>query len=140
MSCRKGQESPFGIETGWYTTVALVEEEEEASPPGSPSKQAATSSELAKSPRPAPARQWSGRGSGQDAGCSCGCADVDVRARRLWERATHDEPSSGPPFPQSETRTALPTRQTTVGSPAQRRADRAWDRGSRRVPPSHTRR
>src|SRR5713101_213867 len=52
-----GLGSPFGMETRRCTTVALVERKEQASPPGSPTKQAATSSELAEPLPPAPRRQ-----------------------------------------------------------------------------------
>jgi hypothetical protein len=57
-----GLGSPFGIETQWGTTVALLEGEEEASPPGSPKQKAATSGELAEPLRSAPTQQWSGPG------------------------------------------------------------------------------
>src|SRR5437867_2094017 len=109
--CRlNGLGSPFGIETRDITTVALVGAEEEVSPPASPKKTEATRGELAEPEPPAPTRRWSARGWEPAAACSCGCGSADAPARRLWGRATHDEPSGGHPFRQSETRTAWPAR------------------------------
>src|SRR5947208_295745 len=71
---------------------------------------------------------------------SHGCGSSDGRARRLWGCATHHEPRNSPPFPQSETRTAVPARQTTRGYLAQAGVRRASGRSLRSVPLAHTRR
>src|SRR6266487_6990042 len=66
-----------GIETIPCTTVALVEEEEEASPPGSANQKAAMAGELAKPLRPAPTPQSLALASEPAAESSRGCGYVD---------------------------------------------------------------
>src|SRR6266567_2155393 len=73
-----GLGSPFGIETTRVTTVALVEEEEEASPPGSANQKAAMAGELAKPLRPAPTPQSLALASEPAAESSRGCGYVDA--------------------------------------------------------------
>src|SRR6266700_1202790 len=87
-----GLGSPSGIETQCYTTVALVEEEEEASPPGSANQKAAMAGELAKPLRPAPTPQSLALASEPAAESSRGCGYVDAPARPHGGRATHDAP------------------------------------------------
>src|SRR5438046_1739591 len=104
--------SPSGIETKKYTTVALRGRQVEASASGKPKKTTVTVDELVTRQPHAPTRRWSARGWEPDAGCSCGCGSGDGHARRLEGPATHDEPRRSPACRQSETRTALPPRQT----------------------------
>src|SRR6266567_2701237 len=87
-----GLGSPSGIETLRVTTVALVEEEEEASPPGSANQKAAMAGELAKPLRPAPTPQSLALASEPAAESSRGCGYVDAPARPHGGRATHDAP------------------------------------------------
>src|SRR5260370_28011029 len=108
--------------------------------PEASTNQTATSDELVAPQPPAPTPPWSVPGWVPDAYGSHGCGYVDGRARRLWGRATHDAPRNYPPFPQSETRTALPPRQTTRGHLAPTGASHAWDRSPHSVPHRHTQR
>src|SRR6266567_3668476 len=89
---QNGLGSPSGIETSRGTTVALVEEEEEASPPGSANQKAAMAGELAKPLRPAPTPQSLALASEPAAESSRGCGYVDAPARPHGGRATHDAP------------------------------------------------
>src|SRR5437667_6885303 len=123
-----------GLKLAHSTTVALVGAKEEASPPSSPTKQAAMSGELVEPQPPAPTRQSSARGWEPDEACSCGCGSGDGRARRLEGPATHDGPRSGPPCRQSERRTVWPTRQTTREYRVQARASHPWGRARRSGP------
>src|SRR5258706_12649754 len=90
-----------------------------------PKKSAATLDELAEPQLPAPRPPESAPGGVPDAACSCGCGCVDAPARLHRGHATHAAPSSGPPGPQTEPRTALLARQTTQGPRAQTEANRA---------------
>src|SRR5258708_24079754 len=128
--------------SGWkllYTLQwHLLEQRWRQAHPEAPTKQTATSDELGAPPLPAPTLPWSAPGSEPAADCSCGCGSCDAPARPLWGRAANDAPRSGPLCPQSETRTARPARQTTVGYLAPTGASRAWDRSPHSVPPRHT--
>src|SRR6266851_723502 len=117
----------------------LLEQRRRQVHPEAPTKQTATSDELVAPQPPAPTPQWSAPEWKPGADGSHGCGYADGRARRRWERATHDGPRSCPPFPQNETRTALPPRQTTRGSLAQTEVSRAWDRSPHSAPHRHTR-
>src|SRR5260221_9017573 len=83
----------------------LLEQRRRQAHPEAPPKQTATSDELVAPQPPAPTPPWSAPGWEPGADGSRGCGYADGRARRLWERATHDGPRSCPPFPQNETRT-----------------------------------
>src|SRR5207245_11252609 len=135
MACgaRSGLKPPNPLQ--WH----LLEQRRRQAHPEAPTKQTATSDELVAPQPPAPTPQWSAPGWEPGADGSRGCGYADGRARRLWERATHDGPRSCPPFPQNETRTALPPRQTTRGSLAQTGVSRAWDRSPHSAPHRHTR-
>src|SRR6266700_4595363 len=104
--CRNGLYSPLGIETGIFTTVALVSEEEEASTPGSPKQAATATGEREERRRPAPGPRSSGSRSCPDGCCKCDCGSCDAHARPHWGLARlPDERSTDPFSPQSETRT-----------------------------------
>src|SRR6266496_2150382 len=90
--CRMWSGFSSEIETPCFTTVALVEEEEEASPPGSANQKAAMAGELAKPLRPAPTPQSLALASEPAAESSRGCGYVDAPARPHGGRATHDAP------------------------------------------------
>src|SRR5260221_3202066 len=118
----------------------LLEKRRRQAHPEAPTKQTATSDELGAPQPPAPTRQWSAPGWEPGADGSRGCGYADAPARPLAGRArTHDAPSSGHPFPQNETRTAPPPRQTTRGCLAQAGGAPAWGRSRRSVLLLHTR-
>src|SRR6266699_1358160 len=133
-------EARLGLKPNATLQWHLSEERRRQAHPEAPTKQAARSGELVAPQPPAPTPPWSAPGWEPGADGSHGCGSADGRARRLSCRATHDAPRNYPPFPQSETRTALPPRQTTRGYLAQTRANHAWDRSPHSVPHRHTQR
>src|SRR3989440_4414284 len=118
---------------GWTEPVSEAQQE-------APNQTVATADGLATSQPLALRWQWSALASGPDAGCSRGCGYADAPARLHEGRATHDGPRSCPLVPQSETRTASPTRQTTLGYLAQAGVSRACGRSPHSAPARHTQR
>src|SRR5260370_8109470 len=139
MTVERAPEARRGLKPQRSLQWHLLEQRRRQAHPEAPTKQTATSDELVAPQPPAPTPPWSAPGWEPGADGSRGCGYADGRARRLWERATHDGPRSCPLFPQNQTRTALPPSQTPTGALAQTGVSRAWDRSPHSAPPRHTR-